>query len=96
MKYPEYIDSLKYAVCADSLEPCLKALWFDARGDWDTAHEIVQEIDDSMAARIHAYLHRKQGDEWNSEYWYRRAGSAFPQDLSFEQEWESLVKILVE
>lgn len=49
-----------------------------------------------MAARIHAYLHRKEGDEWNSKYWHRRAGSVHPQKLSLEQEWESLVSELVD
>lgn len=96
MKYEEYIDTLKLALCPDSIQPCLHALWYDARGDWDTAHGIVQQIDDAIAARIHAYLHRKQGDEWNSKYWYRRAGSTFPEHSSFDQEWESLVNMLLE
>jgi len=60
-------------------------LWYDATGDWNTAHEIVQAMDDTMATRIHAYLHRKQGDLWNSNYWHRRAGSKLPQHLSPEQ-----------
>jgi hypothetical protein len=96
MKFQEFIDSLNKDTCPHGLQPCLQALWYDANGDWNTAHEIVQRMDDAMAARIHAYLHRKQGDEWNSRYWHRHAGSTFPQHLSLEQEWESLVTLLLE
>lgn len=66
------------------------------RGDWDRAHEIVQELDGSEAARVHAYLHRKEGDDWNSRYWHRRAGSTYPADLSVRQEWDYLVRRLLE
>jgi hypothetical protein len=96
MEYREFIDSLESDTCPGTLEPCLQALWYDARGEWDTAHEIVQVMDDVVAARIHAYLHRKQGDEWNSRYWHRQAGSVFPEDMSLEDEWDSLVRELVD
>ena len=39
----------------------LVALWFDAKGDWQKAHEIIQDIETNEAAWIHAYLHRKEG-----------------------------------
>lgn len=96
MQYQEFIDSLEEDACPDALEPCLQALWYDARSEWDTAHEIVQVMDDVMAARIHAYLHRKEGDVWNSRYWHRRAGSVFPEGMSLEEKWGSLVRELVE
>ena len=96
MNYWEFIDSLEAGQCPQQLEPCLQALWYDAAGDWNTAHEIVQRMDDARAARIHAYLHRKEGDEWNSRYWHRRAGSSFPMDMSLEEEWRYLVKQSVE
>ena len=96
MNYQEFIDSLKLNKCPQQLEPCLKALWYEANGDWCTAHEIVQQRDDAMSARIHAYLHRKQGDDWNSRYWHRKAGTRFSQHMSLRQEWESLVILLVD
>jgi hypothetical protein len=44
-------------------------------GKWDAAHGIVQAYeDDADAAWIHAVLHKMEGDEGNSRYWYRRAG----------------------
>ncbi len=94
MHYQEFIDSLDSDACPGGLEPCLQALWHDARGEWDTAHEIVQAMSDSMAARIHAYLHRKEGDDWNARYWHRQAGSLYPEDMSLEEEWDSLVRQL--
>ena len=96
MQYREFIDSLDQDACPGRLEPCLQALWYDAKGEWDTAHEVVQQMDDVMAARIHAYLHRKEGDDWNSRYWHRRAGSVFPEGMSLEAEWDSLVRELTE
>ena len=72
----------------------LKALWYDAKGDWTKAHQIVQDIDDEAAAWIHAYLHRKEGDIGNADYWYRRAGKERPA-ISLQHEWENIVKSLI-
>lgn len=41
-------------------------------GEWDVAHRIVQESNDLYACWIHAVLHKIEGDEWNSRYWYAR------------------------
>jgi hypothetical protein len=96
MQYREFMDSLGRQTCPAGLGPYLEALWHEARGDWDTAHEIVQQLNDATAARIHAYLHRKEGDEWNSRYWHRRAGSTLPEELSLDEEWDLLVRMLVD
>jgi len=56
-----------------ALSAPLRALWHDAKGDWDAAHEVAQNIDNATGAWIHAYLHRKEGDLANAAYWYRRA-----------------------
>jgi len=78
----------------DGLSEPLRALWHDARGDWDRAHVIAQDIDDETGARIHAYLHRKEGDLSNAGYWYRRAGRATERgDLG--EEWTDLVEELL-
>jgi hypothetical protein len=54
--------------------PPLLALWHGLRGDWQTAHEIVQVQDDRDSAWVHAWLHRVEGDLANADYWYHRAG----------------------
>ena len=72
----------------------LQALWYDARGDWEKAHTLIQDVEDKDAAWIHAYLHRKEGDNGNADYWYRRAGKNRP-PLSLENEWEQIVTTLI-
>ena len=77
-----------------AVSPLLRALWHDARGDWDQAHRIAQDIDDADGAWVHAYLHRKEGDLGNAAYWYRRAGRPVASD-SLEAEWDSIATALL-
>ncbi len=72
------------------LSPQLKSLWYDGKGNWDKAHAEVDHLNDQASAWVHAYLHRKEGDTWNADYWYRRAGQTRP-NISLEEEWEQLV-----
>jgi hypothetical protein len=71
------------------LSSALLALWYDARGDWEKAHETAQDMSDTVGAWIHAYLHRKEGDLGNAAYWYRRAGKPESRD-GLDAEWESI------
>jgi hypothetical protein len=71
-------------------KPELLALWYDAKDDWKSAHDQVDQLSGKNAARVHAYLHRKEGDLWNADYWYSKAGEKRP-NLSLEEEWEELV-----
>ena len=48
--------------------PALVALWQDAKGQWDAAHTIAQDVEDPVGAWVHAYLHRKEGDQSNAAY----------------------------
>ena len=66
-----------------------EALWYDAKGAWEKAHTLIQDLPDRNAAWIHAYLHRKEGDIWNADYWYNRAGKKRP-DLTLNEEWEQI------
>ena len=52
----------------------LRALWFAAHGEWQSAHEEAQEGDDAESSWVHALLHREEGDQSNAAYWYRQAG----------------------
>jgi hypothetical protein len=74
--------------------PALVALWHDARGDWEKAHEIAQDLHDETGSWVHAYLHRKEGDESNAGYWYRRAGRP-PFHGSLDNEWELIADALL-
>jgi hypothetical protein len=52
----------------------LRAVELALAGDWDAAHQLVQQHeDDATASWIHAVLHKMEGDLSNSRYWYRRA-----------------------
>jgi len=68
----------------------LKALWYDRKGDWHKAHDLVDGSSNGMAKWIHAYLHRKEGDEWNAGYWYRQAGKPFP-EMDLDAEFQVLL-----
>ena len=72
----------------------LKALRQEGKGNWDKAHHLVQDLEDKNASWIHAYLHRKEGDIGNADYWYRRAGKKRP-DVSLENEWEEIVTAML-
>lgn len=78
----------------EGLSPALRAMWEDARGKWDAAHQIAQDIDDKTGAWIHAYLHRKEGDLPNAGYWYRRAGQPIASG-SLDEEWTRIVTLLL-
>lgn len=74
-----------------SWPPTLQSLWYDGKDNWHDAHEIAQDIPGSAGAWIHAYLHRKEGDLWNADYWYRQAGKKRP-DKSLSDEWSAMVE----
>ena len=93
MQFSKFKESISAENPPDSLSNYLKALWYDAKGDWKEAHTIIQDIEDKTAAWIHAYLHRKEGDINNADYWYNRAGRKRP-FLTLQEEWESIVKEL--
>lgn len=71
------------------LPKLLEALWFDAHGDWARAHGIVQGEKGAQAAAVHAYLHRKEGDLSNADYWYGRAHRQRPGG-ALGDEWRAL------
>ena len=79
------------ALSADQLEGALLALWWDGKGDWNKAHHVAQDVAGPDGAWVHAYLHRKEGDESNAAYWYRRASRTFPKD-DLEAEWVRIVE----
>ncbi len=60
---------------------------------WDEAHRLVQSHSDSLSCQIHAYLHRVEGDDWNADYWYAKAGVPRPAN-SLEQELARLYTLV--
>ncbi|HZU85142.1 MAG TPA: hypothetical protein VE987_19555 [Polyangiaceae bacterium] len=74
--------------------PLVRALWLEARGDWNAAHQIAQDDDGADAAWVHAYLHRKEGDAGNAAYWYGRAGRPVATG-AFDDEWRRIAAELL-
>ncbi len=95
MDFEEFMASRMDAVPTAGMMAALEALWWDAKGDWARAHALVDELETKEGMAVHAYLHRKEGEAWNADYWYRRAGSESRRE-SLEAEWEALVKRLLE
>lgn len=91
MNLKSFVESLKETQPPSHLSPVLKALWHDGKEEWSKAHNLVDGRSDLDSHLIHAYLHRKEGDQWNASYWYNRAGAAMPR-YSLEEEWENLVR----
>ncbi len=46
-------------------------LWHDHH---EPAHQLVQSLENADASYVHAILHRREPDYWNSKYWFRRVG----------------------
>jgi hypothetical protein len=77
-----------------SLSLALQALWWDAKGDWDRAHECAQADPGTVGAAVHAYLHRKEPDLANARYWYNRAGRPLA-TIGLAREWDVLAAELL-
>ena len=73
----------------------IKALELDKAGNWDEAHKIVQKIESKESYQVHAYLHRKEGDRNNANYWYRRASKKMP-EINLDEEWQELYDLITE
>ena len=58
---------------ADLNSDLLRAIELALAGDWEAAHQIVQQYESEDAAWIHAVLHKMEGDPGNARYWYVRA-----------------------
>jgi hypothetical protein len=72
----------------------LAALWWDAKGDWARAHALVDELETADGMAVHAYLHRKEGNASNAEYWYQRAGRTYHRP-TLDAERDALIEELL-
>ncbi len=91
MTFEDFGESLDSDAPPSGVAGVLEALWYDSKGDWDRAHQIVQDMSGAQPARVHAYLHRKEGDLSNARYWYNRAEKP-EREATLEQEWQELVE----
>lgn len=94
MQFDHFSKSISASAPPTDCSIYLQSMWYDAKDDWHEAHSLVDHLHDETACWVHAYLHRKEGDMANADYWYRRAGKTRP-SVSLEQEWETIVKALL-
>ena len=94
MNLDDFHRSLQQSTLPASLGNALGALWEDARGNWEAAHDLAQREKSADGSWVHAYLHRKEGDQSNAEYWYRRVGRE-PHNGTSEEEWKDITRTLL-
>jgi hypothetical protein len=65
------------------------------KGDWQAAHAIVQQDEESaLSCWAHGIVHAMEGDLANACYWYRAAKRSFPADYSVAAEIAALKRAL--
>jgi len=94
MTLEDFRNSLRSEEPPFNLSLALAGLWWDAKGNWDQAHETAQRDEGPAGSWVHAYLHRKEGDRSNAGYWYRRADKP-PSRSSLEDEWTEIAESLL-
>jgi hypothetical protein len=83
--------SLAHGAPPDGISLPLQTLWWDAKGDWNKAHDCAQQDESADGSAVHAYLHRVEGDLRNAGYWYNRAGRT-PRTDPLAAEWDALTR----
>lgn len=95
MTLSDFVASTEAPFPPDGLPAPLAALWWDSRGDWAQAHALVDDLESTEGMAVHAYLHRKEGELSNADYWYARAGRSFHRP-GLDDEWKALVVALLD
>ena len=75
-------------------QPYLETISLIHAGDWESAHQLIQRYNTETACWIHAHLHRIEGDLWNANYWYDRAGKQAP-DITLQQELDQIKSFIL-
>ncbi len=90
-------DELKIAsqAGAKAISPEALALWHAKQGNWDAAHNIAQDIHTQMGSWIHALLHVIEGDQWNADYWFAKAGKPSHGPKEIDKLWDEIAGVVL-
>ncbi|HIE97106.1 MAG TPA: hypothetical protein EYG03_21520 [Planctomycetes bacterium] len=94
------VDELLTSAQSDEQPPAdlsaeLQSLWHTKAGNWDTAHDIAQEIQAPMGSWIHALLHLIEGDIGNAGYWFNRSGKPARTTDQIDSLWNEIATELL-
>ena len=73
----------------------ISALNLAKEGHWDASHRIVQDYNEPISCWMHALLHKIEGDEDNSRYWYARCDVSFEDYTEVSQELDAIEVFLI-
>lgn len=96
MTVDEFLSTIRTGSPPEGLSEELLSLWHTKAGNWDTAHDIAQEIHTSIGSWIHALLHLIEGDTGNAGYWFRRADMPVRTIAEIDSLWHEITSHLLE
>ncbi|MDZ4286442.1 MAG: hypothetical protein U0984_00695 [Prosthecobacter sp.] len=73
-----------------------QALWQAKKGRWDAAHNIAQDIHTPMGSWLHALLHVIEGDQWNADYWFAKAGKPSRKPAEIDALWQEIATAVLQ
>ena len=77
------------------LSPEAASLWHAKHGNWEAAHNIAQEIHTKTGSWIHALLHVIEGDQWNADYWFSKAGRPSHEPEEIDKLWDEIAAVVL-
>ena len=80
---------------AEKLSPEALSLWHAKQGNWEAAHNIAQDIHTKMGSWIHALLHVVEGDQWNADYWFSKAGKPSRGPKEIDKLWDEIATVVL-
>ncbi len=80
---------------AEAVSPEALALWHAKQGHWAAAHNIAQDIHTKMGSWIHALLHVIEGDQWNADYWFAKAGKPSHGPKEIDKLWDEIAGVVL-
>jgi hypothetical protein len=84
---------------ASTLPPGLsleaQALWHCKHGNWEASHNIAQDIHTPLGSWIHALLHVMEGDQWNADYWFSKAGKPSRKPPQIDALWDEIAAVVL-